>query len=338
SIAKFLAEFRPNSESQDNSSFMDVDGVDISPNPCKYKEQLQLIANREKKSITIELDDFATWEDQLEDSLLERIQTNIRRYHDIFQDEIDKLLPAPTKEIDYESDVIDVIMQHRRDKDEQNLPEDRTIYPPSLTRRYALYFKPLSTETPLAIREVSGKYVGHLVTVQGMIIRVNDVKPFLLVAGYSCEMCGNEVFQETKSCKFLPFQEVKMQEMTEQVPVGHIPRTMTILLYGEVTRSMNPGDVVNVSGIFQATPHKGYKGSTSLLTDVYLEGQYVNQLKKQYDKMEKTPEVEEKLMGLRGDPLIYEKLSTTCISSYESVSIVERSNLSTRCVLWEGVG
>nr|CAG8434912.1 14426_t:CDS:2 [Entrophospora candida] len=333
-------EFRPNSESQDNSSFMDVDGVDISPNPCKYKEQLQLIANREKKSITIELDDFATWEDQLEDSLLERIQTNIRRYHDIFQDEIDKLLPAPTKEIDYESDVIDVIMQHRRDKDEQNLPEDRTIYPPSLTRRYALYFKPLSTETPLAIREVSGKYVGHLVTVQGMIIRVNDVKPFLLVAGYSCEMCGNEVFQEvtkkaytplvdcptekckknrirgrllmqTKSCKFLPFQEVKMQEMTEQVPVGHIPRTMTILLYGEVTRSMNPGDVVNVSGIFQATPHKGYKGSTSLLTDVYLEGQYVNQLKKQYDKMEKTPEVEEKLMGLRGDPLIYEKLSSS---------------------------
>nr|CAG8433588.1 14270_t:CDS:2 [Entrophospora candida] len=286
SIAKFLAEFRPNSESQDNSSFMDVDGVDISPNPY-----------------------------QLEDSLLERIQTNIRRYHDIFQDEIDKLLPAPTKEIDYESDVIDVIMQHRRDKDEQNLPED-------------------------PIREVSGKYVGHLVTVQGMIIRVNDVKPFLLVAGYSCEMCGNEVFQEvtkkaytplvdcptekckknrirgrllmqTKSCKFLPFQEVKMQEMTEQVPVGHIPRTMTILLYGEVTRSMNPGDVVNVSGIFQATPHKGYKGSTSLLTDVYLEGQYVNQLKKQYDKMEKTPEVEEKLMGLRGDPLIYEKLSSS---------------------------
>ncbi|CAJ0651923.1 15836_t:CDS:2 [Entrophospora sp. SA101] len=155
-----------------------------------------------------------------------------------------------------------------------------------------------------------------------------------------CEMCGNEVFQEvtkkaytplvdcptekckknrirgrllmqTKSCKFLPFQEVKMQEMTEQVPVGHIPRTMTILLYGEVTRSMNPGDVVNVSGIFQATPHKGYKGSTSLLTDVYLEGQYVNQLKKQYDKMEKTPEVEEKLMGLRGDPLIYEKLSSS---------------------------
>ncbi len=96
---------------------------------------------------------------------------------------------------------------------------------------------------------MSGKDVGHLVTVKGMIIRVNDVKPFLLVAGYTCEICDGEVFQEvtkkaytplvecpserckknktkgrllmqTKSCKFLPFQEVKMQELvTIDLPI-----------------------------------------------------------------------------------------------------------------------
>jgi len=72
---------------------------------------------------------------------------------------------------------------------------------------------------------------------------------------------------------------------------------------------VNPGDVVNVSGIFQATPHRGYKGSTSLLTDVYLEGQYISQLKKQYDKMEKTPEIEQKIRELSTEPEIYDKLA-----------------------------
>ncbi|CAI2177838.1 14809_t:CDS:2 [Funneliformis geosporum] len=84
---------------------------------------------------------------------------------------------------------------------------------------------------------------------------------------------------------------------------------MTIFLHGSLTRSMNPGDIVSVSGIFQATPHHGYRGTTSLLTDVYLEGQYISQLKKQYNKMITTPEISEKIQELAQDRDIYDKLS-----------------------------
>jgi DNA replication licensing factor MCM7 len=84
---------------------------------------------------------------------------------------------------------------------------------------------------------------------------------------------------------------------------------MTIFLHGTLTRSMNPGDIVSVSGIFQATPHQGYRGTTSLLTDVYLEGQYIQQLKKQYDKMVTTPEISEKIQELAQDPEVYANLS-----------------------------
>src|SRR5437764_1978164 len=84
---------------------------------------------------------------------------------------------------------------------------------------------------------------------------------------------------------------------------------MTIFLHGTLTRSMNPGDIVSVSGIFQATPHQGYRGTTSLLTDVYLEGQYIQQLKKQYDKMVTTPEISEKIQEHAQDPEVYTKLS-----------------------------
>ncbi|CAB4375797.1 unnamed protein product [Rhizophagus irregularis] len=339
-ILSFIERYRD--KAQDNIE-IDQDNMDIDVEtvlPSRYMEKLKAVANREEDKIVIELDDIQDFEDSgnVANGLVHKILTNTWRYIELIYRICDKLMPPPTKPIGHMDDVLDVIMQHRKDKDQQRAPEDKTRFPAALTRRYSLYIKPLKSEDPLAIREINGSYVGHLVTVKGIITRVSDVKPFLLVAGYSCEMCGDEVFQEvtkknytplmmcpsekcqknnvkgklymqTRTCKFVPFQEVKMQELTEQVPVGHIPRSMTIFLHGTLTRSMNPGDIVNVSGIFQATPHQGYRGTTSLLTDVYLEGQYIQQLKKQYDKMVMTPDISEKIQEFARDPDVYTKLS-----------------------------
>ncbi|CAG8601950.1 7799_t:CDS:2, partial [Acaulospora colombiana] len=340
-IKLFLLKFEDKNAGTQGGE-MDIDVEDDNPKNYKYMRQLQSIANREQDSLIIELDDIANWIDRAENGLLNRIQTNTRRYLDLFYQVIDDkdngLMPKSQRDIGIEDDVIDVIMQHRKDRDAQRSEEDRTHFPPALTRRYTLYFKPLTMDRSLSIREVGGFYVGQLVTVQGIITRVHDVKPFLMVAGFSCEMCGEEVFQEvtkktyqpliecpsencrtnnvkgklymqTRSCKFLPFQEVKMQEMTEQVPVGHIPRSMSVYLFGPLTRTVNPGDVVNLSGIYQATPHQSYRGSNTLLTDVYLEGQYILQLKKQYDKMEKDPLIQTKIQRLSKDANAYTLLA-----------------------------
>jgi len=48
----------------------------------------------------------------------------------------------------------------------------------------------------MIIRNVKGSNVGHLITVSGIVTRVSDVKPFLVVNTYSCDRCGNEIFQE----------------------------------------------------------------------------------------------------------------------------------------------
>jgi len=44
-------------------------------------------------------------------------------------------MPTPTKSIDHMDDVLDVIMQHRKDKDQHRAPEDKTRFPAALTRR-----------------------------------------------------------------------------------------------------------------------------------------------------------------------------------------------------------
>ncbi|MCJ1278896.1 Mcm2-7 hexameric complex component [Puttea exsequens] len=197
------------------------------------------------------------------------------------------------------------------------------MFPAELTRRYTLVFKPLTpagadsdrNTKALAIRYVRGNHLGHLITVRGIATRVSDVKPSVQVNAYTCDRCGYEIFQtvtskqftpmtecpspeckqnnskgslflSTRASKFLPFQEVKIQEMADQVPVGHIPRTLTVHCHGTVTRQINPGDVVDIAGIFLPTPYTGFKAiRAGLLTDTYLEAQNIRQHKQAYDDL-----------------------------------------------------
>jgi DNA replication licensing factor MCM7 len=95
-----------------------------------------------------------------------------------------------------------------------------------------------------------------------------------------------QLFPSTRASKFMPFQEVKIQEMADQVPVGHIPRTLTIHCNGSLTRQVNPGDVVDIAGIFLPTPYTGFRAiKAGLLTDTYLEAQHITQHKKAYQDL-----------------------------------------------------
>jgi DNA replication licensing factor MCM7 len=198
-----------------------------------------------------------------------------------------------------------------------------STFPAELTRRYNLNFKPLTpsgssserSSKALAVRHVKGEHLGHLITVRGITTRVSDVKPAIRIHAFTCDRCGCEIFQpvttkqftpmqvcpspecekndskgqlfpSTRASKFLPFQEVKIQEMSDQVPVGHIPRTLTIHCHGALTRQINPGDVVDVAGIFLPTPYTGFKAiRAGLLTDTYLEAQHITQHKKAYQDL-----------------------------------------------------
>jgi DNA replication licensing factor MCM7 len=94
----------------------------------------------------------------------------------------------------------------------------------------------------MSVREIKGSLVGKMVKIKGMVTRISNVKPLVVVAAYSCDKCGSEVFQDvasqtwtpltqctsdqckrnntkgvlylqTRGCKFLKFQEMKLQEL-----------------------------------------------------------------------------------------------------------------------------
>ncbi|PWN51039.1 putative DNA replication licensing factor [Violaceomyces palustris] len=316
-----------------------------------YMMQLQQIANREQESLVIDLKDIAkhtnTETGESGKTLVASIKANAKRYIDLFCECVDANMPAPSKDISHKDDVLDVIRHQRQEKNAHTLEsneaqeQDAGIFPPVLLRRYTLYLKPLESDLAMAVRSVRGSHLGQLITVRGIVTRVSEVKPFLLVDAYACDYCGAEIFQEVTSrqympltvcnssrcklngskgplipqiraSKFVPFQEVKIQEMADQVPVGHIPRSMTIHVYGPLTRSMSPGDIVHVGGIFLPMPYSGFKAiRAGLLTDTYLEAQNVHQLKKQYNAMESTPRIAEEIAKLKDDPALYQKLAAS---------------------------
>lgn len=94
------------------------------------------------------------------------------------------------------------------------------------------------------------------------------------------------------------------------MPVGHIPRTMTIQLFGNTTRTMSPGDIVNLSGVYMPTPFTGYgRNRSGLIADTLLEAQHIEQLKKSYEAMDLTPSVMAQLAELKQDDGLYNKLA-----------------------------
>lgn len=297
-------------------------------------------------------------EDEAQLDLTQSIKSNATHYIEVFSRAVDQLLPAPNRKLTLNSDVLDIITTQRSKRNQQmeELQDHGIVvdgaespFPPELTRRYTLSFKPKKPsagssedekdDKALAVREVRGKHLGKLITVRAIAIRVSDVKPSIQVNAYSCDRCEREVFQpvtsknftpltecpseeckqnnskgqlflSTRASKFLPFQEVKVQEMADQVPVGHIPRQLTVHCHGALTRLINPGDVVDIAGIFLPTPYTGFKAiRAGLLTDTYLEAQHVLQHKKAYDSMVLAPSTIKRMGELERSGQLYEYLS-----------------------------
>ncbi|KAK6457277.1 DNA replication licensing factor MCM7 [Scheffersomyces xylosifermentans] len=368
-IKDFLTSYK------ESSTDIDVDDFETATsNATKYLAILKKVANREQTTINIDLDDLKRWLSNYSTSqgsnqeFIGNVLNNTHRYLELFSDVIDEIMPEPTKDISYKDDVLDVILHQRKlrnirlqqenndefnhlrnglqhdgellnnNNEDQIAPADY-LFPSRLTRRYCVYFTPPANHKSLSVREIKGAHVGHYITVRGIVTRVSDVKPSVVVNAYTCDKCGFEIFQEvnskvftplsectapnckndnnkgqlfmsTRASKFSSFQEVKIQEMSNQVPVGHIPRSLTINVNGDLVRSMNPGDTVDVSGIFMPSPYTGFRAlKVGLLTETYLEAQHVRQHKKQYDASEISAQAQEKIQQLLASGDVYNKLA-----------------------------
>ena len=84
---------------------------------------------------------------------------------------------------------------------------------------------------------------------------------------------------------FFPLQEVKVQEHSDTVPVGHIPRSITVYCRGETTRQCTPGNHVAIDGIYLPMVRTGFAAmAQGLLSETFLEAHRVVQINKTEDE------------------------------------------------------
>ncbi|XP_015795208.1 DNA replication licensing factor mcm7-B [Tetranychus urticae] len=281
----------------------------------KYAEEIQCLANNEKNVITIDLDDLY----EFDEDLGEKVIANAKRYVVLFSDAITSLLPKYRTKDNIAKDILDVFIEHRILAEQAAKGSDDVSadlynkYPPQLMRRYEIYFKAPAKQRPISVRSVKAQSIGKLVTVKGIVVRCTDVKPMITVATYTCDKCGNEAYQpinsysyipmdrcpsvecrtnktggklffQTRASRFIKFQELKVQEHSDQVPVGNVPRSLTVIARGENTRLALPGDHIAITGIFLPSLKTGFKALVGgLISETFLDAHRIVKMNKTED-------------------------------------------------------
>jgi DNA replication licensing factor MCM7 len=212
--------------------------------------------------------------------------------------------------------LVEVSEQERNEnhtRDNTDMLKNQAL-PKALLRKYEINFIKTRRSRPNPLRSVKSKHLGKLVSIRGTVTRVSDVKSEIKVCTYLCDKCNFEVYQEvssnraymplircpsevcrankmnghlhqqTRGCKFIKFQEVKLQEMTDEVPVGNIPRSLRVSVRGELTRKCSPGDSVTITGIFLPNPATGMRAlRQGPVATTYLEAMHIKRHKQRYD-------------------------------------------------------
>lgn len=81
---------------------------------------------------------------------------------------------------------------------------------------------PLSKTKSQAVRQVSARQIGSLINVRGIVTRVSEVKPLVVVGAYTCDKCGYEIYQEVTSESFTPLPDCPSEQCTKNNSKGQL--------------------------------------------------------------------------------------------------------------------
>jgi DNA replication licensing factor MCM6 len=140
----------------------------------------------------------------------------------------------------------------------------------------AFYNLPLITK----VRQLRTNNIGQLLSISGTATRTSEVRPELAQATFVCEMCNTVVpaveqtfrYTEPTQCPnnvcgnrfawrldvrqsvFIDWQKVRIQENSSEIPTGSMPRTMDVILRGEMVDRAKAGEKCIFTGTLIAIP------------------------------------------------------------------------------------
>lgn len=190
-----------------------------------------------------------------------RIIENTYRYISIFAVAAYNKLPSPSENIQEKKNVYDLWIDARARQSKSTTHGSSSLDETfrEMAIRFEVHFYPLSRIKPFPLRHIRSDHIGQLLSVRGIVIKASDVVPLVSIQAYYCNICGCESYQHVNNAEYTPlldcqsqrcknnnskgdllrvdrgskfrsFQEIKIQELPAEVPVGHIPRYVILLL------------------------------------------------------------------------------------------------------------
>ena len=180
------------------------------------------------------------------------------------------------------------------------------------------------------IREIRCNHILKFISIEGIVRKVTEVRPRVVIATFICKNCGKRIEvpqdsntllkpHECRACKgkkfeFLPeesktidSQRVRIQEYPENLKGGEQPQSIDVILEGDIAGIVKPGDRVIVNGIIKPRPKVVNRKYTPHM-DIYMVGNSVEILQQEYEELVITEEDKKKILELSKDPNIYEKI------------------------------
>ncbi|KAJ1981251.1 MCM DNA helicase complex subunit mcm6 [Dimargaris xerosporica] len=130
------------------------------------------------------------------------------------------------------------------------------------------------------IRELRTDKIGQLSSISGTVTRTSEVRPELVFGTFQCTECGTLAFhveQQFKYCEpslcqnpvcqnrsgwelhlessvFVDWQRVRIQENANEIPPGSMPRTLDVILRGDLVEMAKAGDKMVFTGSLIVVP------------------------------------------------------------------------------------
>ena len=140
------------------------------------------------------------------------------------------------------------------------------------------------------VRGLRAANIGQLLSISGTVTRTSEVRPELSLATFFCEACRSVVpnveqtfrYTEPTQCPnrtcqnrmawqldirrstFVDWQKVRIQENSSEIPTGSMPRTMDVILRGEVVDRAKAGEKCIFTGALIVVPDVSQLGLPGL--------------------------------------------------------------------------
>ncbi|MHA2358978.1 MAG: minichromosome maintenance protein MCM [Candidatus Thorarchaeota archaeon] len=199
------------------------------------------------------------------------------------------------------------------------------------------------------LRTIRSRHIGKLIHISGIMMRASEVKPLLVKAVFLCRICQAEIPQDQDEGKytepalcpvctkktpirlipqksqFKDWQKVRIQESPEELPPGQMPRSVDVILEGDIVDISRPGDLVKVTGILQTSPDFSRRGGRLATFNIFIEANGVEISEKEYEQLQISEEDVKRIEELSQHQQVHERIYASIAPSIQGHEDIKES-------------